>query len=257
MSLLMHSKALRTVRRSSRTPLAAISLLLMLSMSAGAPAAKAQVGSRLSWGPVVGWESPLNDMGDYLLAGPSFGFQLMYDVARRFSVGLETTYVGHDGQHAPTVNGIGERGTSRTFVGPPTQVLRFGVTGEVALLAPENTGFKIVAGAGAGLAKMLSEKLYNPLDPLDSGEILDLSQENTTTHSANALQFKGTNPQFSGLLRIGYVTSPDVTLYVEGSGYTTSIDEERSIVFVLGNDSLKPPGTWSSIGVRLGLRKRF
>jgi hypothetical protein len=196
-------------------------------------------------------------MGDYLRGGPSFGLELMYEVTPRLSVGVETSFVGHDGEQSPKVNGIGERGTSRIFIGPPTQVLRGGLDAEFALLAPQNRGLQIVAGAGVGLARMISEFLYNPLDPLESGELLDLSGPNVTTHSNTALQFGGTNAAVSGLLRVAYVLSPEVSIFVEGSGYTTQIDEEKSIVFVIGNDSLEPPSTWSSVGVRFGVRKQF
>lgn len=245
------------ISRGGSCGLLAGTILLATSLTLiGTGEAEAQFADRLSWGPIFGWESPISDMGDYLRAGPTFGLQLTYELAPRVSLGLETTFVGHDGQPSPTVDGVGQRNESRIFIGPPTQVVRAGVNVEFALVQPANTGLEVTVGGGVGLARMISEKLYDPRDPAESGEVLDLAG-GATTHSPNPVQFDGTDAAFSGLVRFGYALSPVLSLYVEGSGYTTKIDEEKSVVFVFGDERLSAPDSWSSVGFRLGLRKRF
>jgi hypothetical protein len=233
-----------------------------LLTGAAAPNAEAQLlgSGRLAWGATVGWESLTGDMGDYLRSAPSFGLHLLYDVVPRVSIGVETNFVGHDGRYSQTVGGVGIVGQSRTYIGPPTQLVRAGVTGEVAILMPAgDTGFSLVAGAGAGMGRMISEKLYDPENP---GGVI-VPNTGSTSHAPKPLQFGGTNPVFSGLLRAGYQVNPAVTLYVEGAGYTTSIDDKmadgrpKSIVFVIGDSTLEPPTSWSSMGLRFGIRKSF
>ncbi|MQA90745.1 MAG: hypothetical protein GEU90_10980 [Gemmatimonas sp.] len=234
-------------------------LLAILVVGFGARPAGAQLvdGGRLSAVPSFGMTTLTGELANYLSPGPGFGLQVLYQLMPRVSAGVEVAFDSYEGARSPET----------IYQGPPTQVLRYGIGAEVALVPPQPGGITVSVGGGAGLATMFSEKLYNPAAP--GGLVGGPGQ---TEHSATPLQFGGTYPSFNGLVRLGYVVDPTITLFVEGMGFTSSVDEEKTVVFIQGPypvarvgeneplvfDEVGPltaPDVVRSVGIRLGLRK--
>jgi hypothetical protein len=257
-------------RRVPRISIALFYAFLMAGFGPASASAQLLGEGRLVATPQMGIAMPMGDISDYLAKGPSFGLQMKYRLAPRFSVGLETAFDSHEGV-----------ATGYTlFVGPPTQVLRYGLTAELDLLPPNPGSLTISAGGGVGLATMLSEPMFN--QDVHAGEFAGgpgttLDDEGVSTHAPVPIEFKGTYPAFSGLLRIGYVANSRITLFAEGTGFYSRVDEDKTAVFVqqeigpggpfpyadVGPDGtivfirkgpLEAPTTFSSIGVRLGFQ---
>jgi hypothetical protein len=197
---------------------------------------------RLAASTTFGITVPRGDMGYFYRPGPTFGLQLMYELSPRLAVGLDTGFDSFDGKRTPNT----------IFTGPPSQFLRYGVGAEFALLPSRPGAFTVVTGAGVGMATVLSESMYNPMSP---GGVV--GGPGTTVHSSDPLRFEGSYVTGSALLRVGYVADATTTLFLEGHGYTTSLDADKTIVFIQGDPSLVAPTSMMSLGFRLGLRKAF
>ncbi|MSR07906.1 MAG: hypothetical protein EXR93_12725 [Gemmatimonadetes bacterium] len=251
-------------RATARRPKVVLGLVLaMLLVGSGTEPVQAQFfdTDRMVVTPVFGVVFPMGDMSDYVLPGPTFGVQVMYGLLSRFSIGLEGAFDSHQGN---------PESSHTLFLGPPYQMLRYGLAAEIMLLPPEPGSFTIIAGGGAGLATMFSEPLYNPAAPPIGVTVGGPGQ---TEFSADPLRFEGTYAAFNGLLRLAYVYDPRITLFAEGLAFTSSVDEEKTKVFVamssipvakVGPDGrtlafdegppLDPPSSITSIGLRLGFR---
>lgn len=224
---------------------------------------QAQLAERLALTSSVGAALPLGEVSNYVLPGPSFGFQLLYELSPRLAAGLEANFDSHQGDPK----------TSYTiFTGPPFQALRYGVAVEASVLPPDPGRFTVMAGGGAGLVSYFSDRLYNPEEPPIGTSV---GGDGQTEFSSNPLQFSGSYFAVNGLLRLAYVYNSSTTLYVESQYYRASVDEEKTKVFVQGpypvakidetgkkitfdiHGPLKTPTSVSSVGIRLGFRKSF
>ena len=232
-------------------------LIPLLLLGSGVRPADGQLLDRVVATPTFGVVALTGDIADYLSPGPSFGLQVMYQLSPRLAAGVDATFDSHEGTPSPHT----------IFNGPPTQVLRYGIGAEFALLPPRPGSFTASVGGGAGLATMFSEKMYDIANP--GGVVAGPGQ---TEHAANPLQFKGSYPAFNGLLRLAYVADPSITLFLEGIGILTNVDETKTVVFVQGPypvarvgetkpiefdevGPLRPPSSFNALGVRVGLRK--
>lgn len=255
---MMHEKSHGRCCAGARIPSA---LVVALLLAGGVVAdADAQLLEGLEVTPTFGVVFPTGDMADYVLPGPTFGLKVLHAFSPRIAVGIETAFDSHQGNPA----------SSHTlFTGPPYQMLRYGVAAELGLLPPSPGRLAVAIGGGAGLATMFSEPMYNP-DAVPNGQTVGGPGQTEFTY--DALRFNGTYPAFNGLLRIGYAYDARTLLFVEGTGFRTKVDEEKSRVFALGSwpvakvgpdgrtldfdegPPLEPPTTITTVGVRLGFQ---
>jgi hypothetical protein len=248
----------------TRKPRALVGMLFVLLLAVGvSDPAQGQLIDRLVVTPTFGVVFPTSDMADYVLPGPTFGMRAMYEFSPRIALGLESAFDSHQGN---------PESSHTLFTGPPYQMLRYGVAAEVALLPPSPGRLAIVVGGGAGLATMFSEPMYNP-EKIPNGQ--PVGGPGQTEFTYDALRFEGTYPGFNGLLRIAYAYDASTTLFIEGLGFRTNVDQEKTKVFAQGSwpvakvgadgrtlafdegPALVPPSSITTVGARVGFQLKW